>query len=508
MSRISNEENRVVYVGDISSSVDEESIKNLFGPPKYGKIEKLILKQSKRPNRTLQFAFITYENHDDAEKVISEMNSYLLDGIQIRVLFSEPDFDKIRSNFSENITIQNISPLIKQKTLIDIFKEYGEIFSCKIPKGKDGELFGVAYIQYTNQEDAHRAIKAMNGKEINGQKITVKKYNPLDRSPNLYIQHGIPLEVATNKDLQGWLEKIFSENEKQKQTFANLDKTVLLLLPNNPNFRQAFLTFSDCKVVNSAMKELRAHGMKCEHVTTSEKIDKMKENSAYWDKVRREKMSHIIYIKNFPEDFTKKNIENMFSSYPEYEKCDLKSTADYPYAFIHFTTKNAAINAIENSTLICFEPKKTDENKTEKENYPQQLFVSYYVEKNDKNKNKTNDSYQNKTNEKQLCKKIIFNCGKESIQCHRFTQLSPEQINALCENEELYNKWVNQEQFLPDEVVPEEEVIEDADQKINNNNIKVQFEDNVNGSDANNENIYQYLNDEEDEEDDSLLPIC
>lgn len=495
MSIISNEENKVVYVGDLSSIVDEESLKKLFGPPKYGKIEKMILKQSKRPNRTLQFAFITYENHEDAEKVVSEMNSFLIDGIQIRVLFSEPNFDQIRSNFSENITIQNISPLIKQKTLIDLFKEFGEIFSCKIPKGKDGELFGVAYIQYTKQEDAQNAIKAMNGKIINGQKITVKKYNPLDRSPNIYIQNGIPLEVCTNKDLQNFLlDKIFSANDQQKEIFSNIEKTVLLLLPDNHEFRQAFLTFSDCKQVNKAMKELKNHGMTCEHVTTSEKIEKMKGNSEYWDKVRREKMSHIIYIKNFPDDFTKKNIEQLFSSYPEYERCDLKSTTDYPYAFIHFTSKKAAIDAIEKSTLICFEPSNKNDN------LPQQLFVSYYVEKNDKNKNKTNECSQNKSNEIHLCKKIIYDCGKESCQCHRFTQLSPEQINALFENEELYKNWISQDKFLPDEVAQ-------IDEKENNDiNNKIGFLNDVNDSYSNDENIYQYLNDEDD--DDSLLPIC
>lgn len=505
MTTISNEENKVVYVGDVSSSVDEESLYKLFGPPKYGKIEKMILKQSKRPNRTLQFAFITYENHEDAEKVVSEMNSYLLDGIQIRVLFSEPNFEKIRSNFNENITIQNISPLIKQKTLIDMFKEYGEIFSCKIPKGKDGELFGVAYIQYTEQRFAQAAIAAMNGKEINGQIITVKKYNPLDRSPNLFIKQGIPLEIATNKDLINWLEQIFSENGKQNQIFANIDKTVLLLLPDNPNFRQAFVTFLDCKLVNDAMKELRSHGLKCEHVATSEKIKRMKNNSEYWDKVRREKMSHIIYIKNFPEDFNKKNIENLFSNYPDYEKCDLKSTTDYPYAFIHFTSKKAAINAIENSTLICFEPNKNEE----KESSPNQLFVSYYVEKGDKNKNKTNENHQSKINERQLGKKVIFSYGKESIQCHRFTQLSPEQINALAENEELYNKWANQDKFIPDTVADEDNEKEnDVNEKNNNNTTKHGFEDPLNDYDSEDGNIYQYLNDEEDEEDDSLLPIC
>lgn len=508
MAHISDEENKVVYVGDLSSTVNEELLYKLFGPPKFGKIEKLILKQSKRPSRTLLFAFITYENHEDAEKVITEMNSYPIDGIPIRVLFSEPNFEQIRSNFNGNITINNLNPLVKQKTLIDIFSKYGDIFSCKIPKGKDGELFGVAYIQYTNQKDAHKAILAMNGKEVKGQIINVKKYDPLDRSPNLHIISGIPLQITTNKDLQTWLKDIFSGNEKDKQTYANLDKTVLLLLPDDPHYRQAFLTFLDSETVKDAMEALKTHGMKCVHVTTSTKIRQMKENSAYWDQIHHKEVSHTIYVKNFPSNYTEKNIERMFWTFPDFQKCDFKETISYKYAFVHFSTRKGAKNAIDNSTLIGFINEKGKEN----ENPPEQLFVSYLIDKGEKNKDKDKVNHQNQLNERQLCKKVISDCGKESAQFHRFSQLSPEQINSLIENDELYLKWIKQDNFIqysPDENEDESKHDNNEESGEVKKDLKI-IKDEKSTDDNNDNSSYEdYVDDDivDDIADEDLLPI-
>jgi polyadenylate-binding protein len=54
-----------------------------------------------------------------------------------------------------------------------LFKQFGNILSCKLESYPDGGSRGFAYVQFESEEQAVQAKDKMNGFEINNKKIEV-----------------------------------------------------------------------------------------------------------------------------------------------------------------------------------------------------------------------------------------------------------------------------------------------------------------------------------------------
>lgn len=63
-----------------------------------------------------------------------------------------------------NLPFKNLS----EKTLEDIFKEYGEIEEIKLLRKDDGKFVGCGFIQFKTVSSAAKAIYFANRREING----------------------------------------------------------------------------------------------------------------------------------------------------------------------------------------------------------------------------------------------------------------------------------------------------------------------------------------------------
>ncbi len=71
-----------LYIGNLSLSVDESKLRNLFSP--YGDIEDLILITDRETGRSRGFGFITFANKEDAQKAL-EQNGKEMNGRTLKV---------------------------------------------------------------------------------------------------------------------------------------------------------------------------------------------------------------------------------------------------------------------------------------------------------------------------------------------------------------------------------------------------------------------------------------
>ncbi len=75
-----------------------------------------------------------------------------------------------------NIFIANLNFKVRNQKLQEIFEEYGEVSSAKIINDRDsGRSKGFGFVEMPNEADALRAIEELNGVEIEGRQIVVKK---------------------------------------------------------------------------------------------------------------------------------------------------------------------------------------------------------------------------------------------------------------------------------------------------------------------------------------------
>ena len=78
-----------------------------------------------------------------------------------------------------NIFVGNLSYATTETDLESAFGEYGAVERVSVVRDRDsGQSRGFAFVEMTNSAEANNAIKALNGREINGRAINVNEARP------------------------------------------------------------------------------------------------------------------------------------------------------------------------------------------------------------------------------------------------------------------------------------------------------------------------------------------
>jgi len=80
---------------------------------------------------------------------------------------------------SKKLFVGNIDWGASDEDLNSLFSEYGEIEEAVIIKDKfSGRSKGFGFVTFANDDDAKKAMEALNGKDLKGRDITVNEANP------------------------------------------------------------------------------------------------------------------------------------------------------------------------------------------------------------------------------------------------------------------------------------------------------------------------------------------
>lgn len=70
---------------------------------------------------------------------------------------------------------------VTDQELNDLFAQYGQVVSAKVITDKfTGRSKGFGFVEFTTDEEADAAIKALNETELQGRKIAVNEARPLE----------------------------------------------------------------------------------------------------------------------------------------------------------------------------------------------------------------------------------------------------------------------------------------------------------------------------------------
>jgi RNA recognition motif-containing protein len=78
-----------------------------------------------------------------------------------------------------NIFVANIERKVTDEQLQELFQQYGEIASLKLIKDRDtGMSKGYAFVEMANDDEAQKAIDALNEFELEGRNLAVNEARP------------------------------------------------------------------------------------------------------------------------------------------------------------------------------------------------------------------------------------------------------------------------------------------------------------------------------------------
>ena len=226
---------------------DTEYFRNLF--QKYDVIQKpdsvrikIKINESGNPHA---YAIVKIKTLEQAKKAIEDLNYTKLDGIPIRMYLNDPITRRIMQTKEGNLFIKNLNPEVEVSHLHEVFSQFGEIISCKVPfeikmeptKGDSTKFkktilpIGYGYVQFRDKNDALNAMREMQGSTIFGPPIEIQQYDD-QREPkeekftNCYIKN-LP-DNFTDDDLSDLFSQfgtvvsciIAKDNEGKSQRFG------------------------------------------------------------------------------------------------------------------------------------------------------------------------------------------------------------------------------------------------------------------------------------------------
>lgn len=107
-----------------------------------------------------------------------------------------------------NLIVNYLPQTMSQDEIRSLFVSFGEVESCKLIRDKvTGQSLGYGFVNYVRQEDAEKAINALNGLRLQNKTIKVSIARPSSESikgANLYVS-GLPKNMT-----QSDLESLFS----------------------------------------------------------------------------------------------------------------------------------------------------------------------------------------------------------------------------------------------------------------------------------------------------------
>lgn len=163
-----------LYVGNLDPDCTEAVLYRKFVT--VGNLLNIRLCRKGKTGRCLGYGYINYASESDAQIALSTLNYTSIKGRTIRLMRVEKNIKKLPSN--ANVFIKNLDSNIDERSLYDIFSNYGDILSLKVAKDEKGFSKGYAFIQFQDEKSAEDAIRNIDQKMLRGKVVTVTKFLP------------------------------------------------------------------------------------------------------------------------------------------------------------------------------------------------------------------------------------------------------------------------------------------------------------------------------------------
>eukprot|EP01114_Cavostelium_apophysatum_P004040 TRINITY_DN1417_c0_g1_i1.p1 TRINITY_DN1417_c0_g1~~TRINITY_DN1417_c0_g1_i1.p1 ORF type:complete len:601 (-),score=181.12 TRINITY_DN1417_c0_g1_i1:78-1880(-) len=174
-----------IYVKYLDKSVDDQKLREMF--EKYGAITSAVVMTDDK-GESKGFAFINFENNDEAQKAIDDLNGKELDGKtlfvgraqkkserekELKDMFLKIQQERMSKYQGVNLYVKNLDDTIDDEKLRNEFSTIGTITSAKVMTDDKKASKGFGFVCFSTPEEATKAVTELNGKLINGKPIYV-----------------------------------------------------------------------------------------------------------------------------------------------------------------------------------------------------------------------------------------------------------------------------------------------------------------------------------------------
>jgi RNA recognition motif-containing protein len=178
-----------IHVGNLTFSTTGDMLRSLF--EQYGPVGGVKIVTDPESGQPRGFRFVAMTNDAEAVKAINALNGTDLEGRTLTVDEARPREDRPRTDRSgggggqmKRIYVGNLSSSVTEDVLWALFEVYGAVEGVSIITDRDtGQPRGFAFVAMTNVAEAVKAIAALNRRDLEGGRLSVKEARPRTERP-------------------------------------------------------------------------------------------------------------------------------------------------------------------------------------------------------------------------------------------------------------------------------------------------------------------------------------
>ncbi|XP_024394224.1 polyadenylate-binding protein 2 [Physcomitrium patens] len=310
-----------LYVGDLESTVSEAQLYEIFS--QVGQVVSIRVCRDLITRRSLGYAYVNYNNAQDATRALELLNFNAVNGKPIRIMFSHRD-PSIRKSGTANIFIKNLDKSIDNKALHDTFAAFGTILSCKVATDPSGQSKGYGFVQFEQEESAQTAIEKVNGMLLNDKQVFVGPFvrrqerdqsGVVSKFNNVYVKN---LADSTTDDE---LKKVF-------EAYGPISSAVVMRDNEGKSKCFGFVNFEHADDAAKAVEAL--NGKKFDEKEwyvgrAQKKSEREAELRAKFEQERKERIEKYqgvnLYLKNLDDTIDDEKLREIFSEYGTIVSC-------------------------------------------------------------------------------------------------------------------------------------------------------------------------------------------
>jgi RNA recognition motif-containing protein len=155
---------------------------------------------------------VTFSTGEDASRARMELNGVKLTakyannkvGKPVRLCKYETRPNQHEVDYRSNLLIKNIAKEVSAHGFYNLFRQFGDIRSCKLVVDYLGNSKGYGYVSFFRVEDSERARTALNERDFNSKILRVNFLEHGRRTEkrrnNIYVKH-IPKDNFNDQEL-------------------------------------------------------------------------------------------------------------------------------------------------------------------------------------------------------------------------------------------------------------------------------------------------------------------
>ena len=321
-----------LYVGELDPSVTEAMLFELFSS--IGQVASIRVCRDAVSRRSLGYAYVNYNNMQDGERALEDLNYTLIKGRPCRIMWSQRD-PALRKTGEGNVFIKNLDTAIDNKALHDTFTQFGNILSCKVAQDEFGNSKGYGFVHYETGEAARAAIKSVNGMLLNEKKVFVghhiakrdrqSKYEELKANfTNVYVKNID--EQVTDEEFTELFEK-----------YGDIISASITRDDSGKSRGFGFVNYLDHENASTAVDELNDKEVRGKPLyvgRAQKKHEREEELRKQYEAARLEKSQKYqgvnLYVKNLADDVDDEKLREIFSTFGSITSAKVMRDSDRP----------------------------------------------------------------------------------------------------------------------------------------------------------------------------------